>query len=47
MLRGCFDHFVIMQIDGIGRRKDKENPAIILTWGEGPTSGSEILWSEQ
>ena len=47
MLQGCFDHYVLMQIDGLGGSTDGDDPAIVLTWGEGPEAGSEILWPKQ
>ena len=46
LLRGCFDHFVFIQINGISDRRSFYGNSLLLVWGEGPTAGSEVLWSE-
>ena len=39
-LEGCFDHYVIMIFHGL----NSDTGTISLTWGEGPTAGSQELW---
>ncbi|MCU7844078.1 MAG: hypothetical protein KZQ93_09585 [Candidatus Thiodiazotropha sp. (ex Monitilora ramsayi)] len=47
MVNGCFDHYVYLEFHGLGRgHKRQMKPAIQLRWGEGPTSGTEIVWQE-
>ena len=45
MLNGCFDEFVIIYIPGVPGMYEDESPALILSWGEGPAAGEEVLWS--
>lgn len=41
MLEGCFDHYVILDFEGI---YDGKAGAIMLSWGEGPGYGKQQLW---
>jgi len=40
-LAGCFDHGAYLSLDELNTPQGK----IELSWGEGPESGSQILWS--
>jgi hypothetical protein len=42
MLAGCFDHGVYMRLEDINR----ETGRVVLSWGEGPFRGEQILWSK-
>ena len=44
MLQGCFDHFVIIRINGIN---SKQEASITLEYGEGPDFKQEILWPKK
>lgn len=39
-LAGCYDHGVRLVMHGLNSPQRR----IELTWGEGPTSGSQVLW---
>jgi len=42
VLEGCMDTYVAITFDGISNSK---KPAVLLSWGEGPTRGSRVLWT--
>ena len=42
MLEGCFDTFVFLYIYGV----DEGEAKIVLTWGEGPFAGEQVLWKK-
>ena len=41
LLAGCFDAFVTIEAHGV---IDDRPPQLVLSWGEPPNSGSEVLW---
>ena len=47
MVRGCLDHYIYLHFEGIGdlKRFDKER-RIVLSWGEHPDLGEQVLWEE-
>lgn len=46
MLEGCFDTFVFLHFEGIGRINNGSQRQIILSWGEHEGAGSEVLWQD-
>jgi len=44
VLKSCFDHYIMLLFYGINEKEEKK---IVLMWGEGPTLGKQILWSEK
>lgn len=42
-LAGCFDHGVYLSLEELNTPQGN----IELTWGEGPTSGSRVLWTRR
>ncbi len=45
VLRGCFDHFVSIYINGVNQRGG-DQAELLLVWGEGPAAGKQVLWKE-
>jgi hypothetical protein len=41
LLKGCFDHYVILKFNGI---YNEQPSSIILSWGEGSNYGKQQLW---
>lgn len=41
MLAGCFDHYIVISLEGV---VDDRSPRIALSWGEHEEAGSETLW---
>ena len=39
-LKGCLDHHVDLDVNSIGTA----DANISVSWGEGPSAGSEVLW---
>lgn len=48
MVKGCFDHYIYLRFEGIGRFAGLgDEKRIILNWGEHPpNAGTEVLWSD-
>lgn len=40
MLNWCFDQFVQLEVKSSGQPTSH----ILLSWGEGPSAGSRVLW---
>ena len=40
MLKGCFDHYIYLDVTSIGTADAR----IEIQYGEGPSSGTEVLW---
>ena len=41
LLERCMDSYVTLTFHGFS---DSRSPAVPLNWGEGPTSGSQLIW---
>ena len=46
MLEGCLDEYVVITIHGVPGIYADDPPALILSWDDRPTGGSEVLWQE-
>lgn len=43
MLKGCFDHYIYLDVTSIGTADAR----IEIKYGEGPSSGTEVLWRRE